>query len=229
MIHKYYLKRLALVLILVGIIACYILFDLGRFLSLEYLKSSRESFQALYNEHTFFVLAGYFMLYVLTTAFALPAATVISLAGGALFGLATGVFIVSFASTIGATLAFIMSRYLFRDWVQDKFGERLKKINEGVEREGAFYLFTLRLIPAIPFFVINTVMALTPMRLFTFYWVSQVGMFPATVIYINAGKELGQLESLSGLFSPSLIISFIILGLFPLVMKKTLSWIQARR
>lgn len=222
-------KRLAIVTLLGGLIASYFVFDLGQYFSLEYLKSSRESFQALYAEHTFAVIAGYFLLYVTATALALPAATVITLAGGALFGLFTGVIVVSFASTIGATLAFVVSRYLLRDYVQGRFGDKLEKINEGIEKEGAFYLFTLRLIPVFPFFVINTVIALTPMRILTYYWVSQIGMFPATVVYVNAGKEIGQIDSLSGLLSPSLIISFAILGIFPLVVKKLLGWYKAKR
>lgn len=220
-------------IVIIGIIAClvgsYFLFDLGQYFSLEYLKSSRERFQALYDEHTFLVIGAYFLIYVTATALALPAATVITLAGGALFGFVTGTIVVSFASSIGAAVAFVVARYLLRDWVQGRFGDKLEKINQGIEKEGAFYLFTLRLIPLFPFFVINTVIALTPMRLFTYYWVSQVGMFPATLVYVNAGKELGQIDSISGLLSPSLIISFAILGFFPLVMKKVLGWYQSRR
>lgn len=222
-------KRIIIVLVVASLVTSYFLFDLGRFFSLEYLKSSRETFQGLYAEHTFVVLGGYFLLYVTATALALPAATVITLAGGALFGLVTGTIVVSFASTIGASVAFLVSRYLLRDWVQARFGDKLEKINHGIEKDGAFYLFTLRLIPVFPFFVINTVIGLTPMRLTTYYWVSQIGMFPATIVYVNAGKELGQIDSLSGLLSPSLIISFAILGIFPLVMKKALGWYQSRR
>lgn len=222
-------KRILIFTVIVGLIAGYFIFDLGQYFSLEYLKASRERFQALYAEHTMAVIGVYFLIYVSATALALPAATVITLAGGALFGLVTGTIVVSFASSVGAAVAFIISRYLLRDWVQKRFGDKLAKINKGIEQEGAFYLFTLRLIPVFPFFVINTVIALTPMRLFTYYWVSQIGMFPATVVYVNAGKELGQLDSLSGLLSPSLIISFAILGIFPLIMKKAVGWYQARR
>ncbi|QGY41082.1 TVP38/TMEM64 family protein [Pseudodesulfovibrio cashew] len=221
-------KRLIVIGVVVTLVLSYFLFDFGRFFSLEYLKASREQFRELYAGHTVLVLTAYFCLYVVSTALALPAATVITLAGGALFGWTTGVIVVSFASSIGAALAFLVSRYLFRDWVQSRFGDKLAQINGGIKREGAFYLFTLRLIPAFPFFVINTVMGLTPMRLSTYYWVSQVGMFPATVVYVNAGKELGQLESLSGLLSPSLIVSFAILGLFPLVVKKGMDWYRGR-
>lgn len=223
------LKRIILAVLIFALVACYFLFDLGQYFSLEYLKSSRERFQALYADNAFLVIAVYFIVYVTATALALPAAVILTLAGGALFGLVTGTIVVSFASSIGAALAFVVSRYLLRDWVQTRFGDRLDRINRGIEEEGAFYLFTLRLIPVFPFFVINTVIALTPMRLFTYYWVSQIGMFPATVVYVNAGKELGKLDSLSGLLSPSLILSFVILGLFPLVVKKVLGWYQARR
>lgn len=222
-------RRIGIVAILAVLVFAYIFFDFGQYLSLEYLKASRERFQSLYAEHTFLVIGGYFLLYVTAAALALPAAAVLTLAGGALFGLVTGTIVVSFASSIGAVVAFMVARYLLRDWVQSRFGDKLERINDGIEKDGAFYLFTLRLIPVFPFFVINTVIALTPMRLFTYYWVSQIGMFPATIVYVNAGKELGQIESLSGLLSPSLIASFAILGIFPIVMKKTLGWYQSRR
>lgn len=222
-------KKLLIVFVVGCLIASYFIFDLGQFFSLEYVKESRERFQNLYVDHTVLVLGAYFLIYVIITALALPAAVVMTLVGGAMFGLATGVVVISFASTIGATLAFIVSRYLLRDFVQDRFGDKLARINGGVEEEGAFYLFTLRLIPVFPFFVINTVMGLTPMRVFTYYWVSQLGMLPGTIVYVNAGKELGKIESLSGLLSPSLIISFVILGLFPLVVKKILGLYKARR
>lgn len=223
------IKKLVIVAVIAGLIAAYFIFDLGQYFTLEYIKASRERFQGLYDDHTALVLGGYFLLYVMVTTLALPAATVVTLAGGALFGLWVGVVVVSFASTIGAALAFLVSRYVLRDYVQRKFGDRLERINRGIEEDGAFYLFTLRLIPVFPFFVINTVIGLTPMRLFTYTWVSQLGMFPATVVYVNAGKELGQLDSLSGLLSPSLLISFTILGFFPLVVKKVLGWYQKRR
>jgi len=221
--------KLLLVGVIIGLLASYFIYDLGDYLSLEYLKLTREGFQILYDRHTVLVIAVYFIIYVIATALALPAATVLTLAGGALFGLVTGVIVVSFASTIGAGLAFIVARYLLGDYVQSRFGDKLTSINKGIEEDGAFYLFTLRLIPVFPFFVINTVIALTRMRFFTYFWVSQVGMFPATIVYVNAGKELGQLDSVSGLLSPSLITSFVILGVFPLVVKKTLGWYQSRR
>lgn len=227
--QAYTVKRLVLVMGIVAVVVSYYLFDLGQYLSLNYIKESREHFQQLYADHSFMVIGVYFLIYVTATALALPAATVISLAGGAMFGLVVGTVVVSFASTIGASVAFIISRYLLRDWVQARFGDKLRRINKGVEEDAAFYLLSLRLVPVFPFFVINTLVALTPMRFWTYYWVSQVGMFPATLVYVNAGKELGEINSLSGLLSPGLVISFTLLGLFPLIAKKSLAWYQARR
>ena len=217
-------QKIAIIAGIVLLIAVFKTFELDRFLSLSYLKSSQESFAALYASHRMVVIGSYMMVYVLVTALSLPGAAVMTLAGGALFGLFVGTIIISFASTIGATLACFFSRFLLRDWVQGKFGDRLKTINQGIENEGAFYLFTMRLIPVFPFFVINLVMGLTKMSLFTFYWVSQVGMLAGTVVYVNAGKELAKIDSLSGILSPSLIISFVILGLFPITAKKLMGW-----
>lgn len=150
-----------------------------------------------------------------------------TLAGGALFGLSVGTIVVSFASSIGATAACVVARFLLRDWVQEKFGHRLAAFNEGIEKEGAFYLFTLRLIPVFPFFMINLVMGLTRMPLFRFYWVSQLGMLPATLVYVNAGRELAKIDSLSGILSPGMIISFALLGLFPLIVRKSLKFYRS--
>ncbi len=160
------------------------------------------------------------LLYVVVTALSLPGAAVMTLAGGGLFGLVTGTIAVSFASTIGATCACLVSRFFLRDWVQGKFGEKLHTINEGIEKEGAFYLFSLRLIPVFPFFIINLLMGLTTMPARTYFWVSQLGMLPATIVYVNAGNELAKIDSLGGIVSPSLIGSFAVLGLFPITVKK---------
>ncbi|XXJ19803.1 TVP38/TMEM64 family protein [Desulfovibrio caledoniensis] len=222
-------RKILVAACLAGLVAAYFLFDLGRFFSLDYLKQSREQFRNLYEVHTFLVLGAYFLIYVTVAALGLPAATVVTLAGGALFGLWVGVVVVSLASTLGACLAFLVSRYVLRDSVRRRFGDKLSRIDRGVEEEGIFYLFTLRLIPIFPFFVVNALMGLTPMRLLSYAWVSQVGMLPATVVYVNAGKELGRLDSLSGLLSPSLILSFAALGLFPLAVKKALGWYRKRR
>ena len=217
------------VLLVAALIVAFFAFDLGQYLTLEYLKSQRESFLDFYATNTAVTLAVYFGIYVVVTALSLPGATVMTLAGGAVFGLATGLAVISFASTIGATLAFLISRFVLRDYVQTKFKEKLKAINEGVEREGDFYLFTLRLIPLFPFFVINLVMGLTPMKAWRFYLVSQIGMLPGTIVYVNAGSQLGSLESPAGILSPGLILSFALLGIFPLLAKKLVGFIKSRR
>jgi uncharacterized membrane protein YdjX (TVP38/TMEM64 family) len=222
-------QRIVIIAGVIILIVVFKFFELDRFFSLSYLKSSQESFAGLYAKHRVMVIGAYMLIYVLVTALSLPGAAVLTLAGGALFGLLAGTVIISFASTIGATLACFFSRFLLRDWVQKKFGDKLKTINQGIEKEGAFYLFTMRLIPAFPFFVINLVMGLTRMRLFTFYWVSQVGMLAGTIVYVNAGKELAKIDSLSGILSPGLIISFVILGLFPITVKKLMGWYRSRK
>ncbi len=222
------MKKIIIILLIACVIAAFFFFDLDKYMTLSYLKQSKEKFTGLYSEHPVLVLAAYIIIYILSTALSLPGATVMTLAGGAFFGLFTGVLSVSFASTIGATLACFVSRYLLRDWVQKKFGDKLAIINEGIDKEGSFYLFTLRLIPLLPFFAINLVMGLTKMPLITFYWVSQVGMLAGTIVYVNAGNELGKIDSLSGILSPSLIISFAILGLFPIIVKKLLDFYKSR-
>src|SRR5436190_17528809 len=168
--------------------------------------------------------ASFFAIYVLVTGLSLPGAAMLTLVAGALFGLLWGVVIVSFASTMGATLAFLASRYLLRDWVQARFGDKLKTINQGVEREGAFYLFALRLVPAFPFFLINLVMGLTPMATRTFFWVRQLGMLAGTIAYVYAGTQLGQFR-----ISIGLVAAFVILGIFPIVAKKVLDALKARK
>lgn len=195
---------------------------LDEYLNLSSLKTSKQQLDQLSAAHSNLFIAGYSAIYVLVTALSLPGAAVLTLAGGALFGLWTGVLVVSCASTIGATLAFMSSRFLFRDWVQARFAERVTLINEGIEEEGAFYLFTLRLIPVFPFFIINLVMGLTSMPIIVFAFVSQLGMLPATIVFVNAGKELSKIDSISNVFSPGLIFSFCLIGLLPLIAKKAL-------
>jgi len=223
------LKRILIAAVIAGIIAAFKFFNLGDYFTLSYIKASQQRFEILYNEHQFLVIAGYMLMYILVTSLSLPGAAVMTLAGGALFGLLTGTIIVSFASTIGATLACFVCRFILRDWVQGKFGDKLKTVNEGVEREGAFYLFTLRLIPVFPFWLINLVMGLTKMSLKNFYLVSQIGMLPGTIVYVNAGKELARIDSISGILSPGLILSFVLLGLFPIITKKLLSLYKTKR
>jgi uncharacterized membrane protein YdjX (TVP38/TMEM64 family) len=221
-------KKIILLGIIAALIVLFFLFDLQQYLSLEYLKQSREGFQELYAENMIMVLGGFFLLYIAVTALSLPGAAVMTLAAGALFGFWTGIIIVSFASSIGATLACAVARYLFRDWTRDKLGKWYHKINSGIEREGAFYLFTMRLIPAIPFFAINLGMALTSMRLWTFYWVSQLGMLAGTAVFINAGNQLGKVSKVGDILSPGLIISFVILGIFPLAVKRTVNLVRKK-
>lgn len=212
--------RLLLLLLVTALAAAFFIFDLGQYLSLDYLKQTRDQFQELYQQNALMVMAAFFCLYVLVTALSVPGAAVMTLAGGALFGFWRGLVLISFASTIGATLAFVFARYLLRDWVQSRLGKRLQRINKGVEREGSFYLFTLRLIPVFPFWLINLAMALTPMKTITFYWVSQVGMLAGTAVYVNAGKQLGEISSLGDILSLDLLLSFALLGIFPLLVKK---------
>lgn len=222
-------KKLAIVAAIIGLIAVFRIFQLDQYLTLSYVKDSQVRFQELYQSNRLLVIGAYMGIYVLITSLSLPGAAIMTLAGGALFGLLAGTVIVSFASTIGATLAFFVARFILRDWVQGRFGEKLKTVDEGVEKEGSFYLFTLRLIPLFPFWLINLVMGLTRMRARTFYWVSQVGMLPGTIVYVNAGKELGQIESLKGILSPGLILSFVLLGVFPIIAKRLVNWYKGRR
>jgi uncharacterized membrane protein YdjX (TVP38/TMEM64 family) len=221
--------RVALLVLLAIAIAAFFALDLQRYLTLEHLKSQQAAIAALYAQRPLAVIAGYFGVYVLVTALSLPGAALLTLFGGAVFGLIAGTLIVSFASSIGATLAFLSSRFLFRALVQRKFGDKLHAVNAGIEREGAFYLFTLRLVPLFPFFVINLAMGLTPIRTWTFYWVSQLGMLLGTIVYVNAGAQLAQIESARGILSPGLLVSFALLGLFPLMAKKLLELLRVRR
>jgi uncharacterized membrane protein YdjX (TVP38/TMEM64 family) len=220
------INRLLIVLAIFVSILLFRILHLDHYLTLSYLKASREQFAQVYAERTVFVIVCYALIYVVATALSLPGAVILTLAGGALFGLVTGTIVISFASTIGATLACLVSRYLLRDWVQARFGEKMERINKGMEEEGGWYLFTLRLIPVFPFFVINLAMGLTRIKISTYYWVSQLGMLPATIVYVNAGKELRKVETLAGILSPSLIFSFVLLGLFPITMKKIMAMIK---
>lgn len=223
------IKKLILLALFTALGTAFFVFDLGQYLTLAYLKSRQADFAALYAANRFTVLGAYFLLYVATTALSLPGATVLTLAGGALFGFWAGFVVISFASALGATLACFAARFLLRDFVRTRFGQRLASVDKGVREEGAFYLFTVRLIPVVPFFVINLAMGLTAMPLRTFYWVSQLGMLPGTMVFVNAGKELGRIDSLSGILSPSLIASFALLGLFPLASKKIMARVRKRR
>ncbi len=221
-------KVLLLVAVLLGIVAFFAL-GLDRYFSLHFLKESQSRFAELRETQPLALSAGYFLVYVAVTALSLPGATIVTLAGGAIFGLGWGLLIVSFASSIGATLAFLTARFLLRDSVQARFGQRLADMDKGIQKDGAFYLFTLRLIPVVPFFVINLLMGLTKMKAWTFYWVSQLGMLAGTAVYVNAGTQLGQLDSLKGIVSPGLLGSFVLLGLFPLIARWIVEAVQKRK
>jgi uncharacterized membrane protein YdjX (TVP38/TMEM64 family) len=222
-------KKIVILALLVALIVAFFAFDLGRFLSLDYIKSRQAEFTALAAEKPLAVGGAFFAIYVAVCALSLPGAAIMTLAAGAIFGLGWGTLIVSFASALGATLALLASRYILRDSVQSKFGARLADIDKGIEREGAFYLFTLRLVPLFPFFIINLLMGLTKMKAWTFYWVSQIGMLAGTLVYVNAGTQLAKIESLKGILSPGLIGSFVLLGVFPLIAKKIVDVIKARK
>ena len=223
------MKKLAILAALAAVIAAYFVFDLGQYLTLEGVKQAVGQWEAFYAQNPVAVLAGFFAIYVAVTAASLPGAALMTLAAGALFGVVTGTILVSFASTMGATLAFLSSRYVLRDSIEARFGERLKAINAGLERDGAFYLFTLRMIPAFPFFVVNLVMGLTRIRTWTYVWVSQLGMLLGTIAYVNAGTQLARIESTSGLISPTLIGSFVFLGIVPWLAKLVTGIIKRRR
>lgn len=223
------LSKIILLAILGILVFLYFHYDLGSLLTFENLKNQQDSLTEHFSANRWTFIGSYFAIYVLVTALSLPGATIMTLAGGAIFGLWTGLIIVSFASTIGASLAFLASRFFLRSLVQKKFSEKITTINRGIEKDGAFYLFTLRLIPVFPFFMINLSMGLTPIRLATFYWVSQVGMLAGTFVYVNAGTQLAQLSSLRGIFSPKLLFSFALLGLFPLIAKKIIEAIKSRQ
>ncbi len=221
--------KIIVIALVLALLAAFFAFDLGSYLSFDYLKSQQVTFVQYYTENPVKTIAIYMTVYVVALTLSLPGATLLTLVGGGIFGLVTGVIVVSFASSIGALMAFLVVRYLLRDAVQARYGDKLKTINEGIEKEGAFYLFTLRLIPAVPLFVINVVMPLTSIRGWTFYWVSQAGMLLGTMAYVNAGTQLAKLESAAGILSPSLIGAFIFLGVLPLIAKKIVDGIKAKK
>ena len=222
-------SKLLLLAAIVLAVAAFFFFDLGRHFSLASFQASQAQLQAQVEARPVASAAVFFVAYIAVAGLSLPGAGIMTLIGGALFGLWKGLLLVSFASTIGATLAFLVSRFLLRDWVQGRFGDKLKAMNAGIEREGGFYLFAIRLVPLFPFFVVNLLMGLTPLAAGTFYWVSQLGMLPATAVYVNAGREIGQLESLAGILSPGLIGSFALLAVFPFIARKIVDIVKARR
>ena len=221
--------KLLLLFAIAAAVGLFFALDLGHYLSLDWLKAQQAAIAAYRADHPLAAVAAYFALYVAVTALSLPGAALMTLAGGAVFGLLWGTLIVSFASSIGATLAFLASRFLLRDWVMARFGRRLEAIDAGVRKEGAFYLFTLRLVPVFPFFLVNLLLGLTAMKARTFYWVSQLGMLAGTAVYVNAGTQLARIDSLAGIVSPGLLLSFALLGIFPLIANRIVESVRARR
>ena len=222
-------KKIVLLGVIAAAIFSFFYFDLNSYLTLEGMKGSLDTFKSQIADNPVLSIGVFFAIYVAVTALSLPGAAILTLAAGALFGLVQGLVIVSFASSVGATLAFLVSRFILRDTVRNKFKEKLKKIDEGVEKQGAFYLFTLRLVPVFPFFLINLLMGLTSLKTWTFYWVSQIGMLAGTAVYVNAGTQLAQIDSLSGIVSPGLIFSFVLLGIFPWIAKGIVALVNRRR
>ena len=221
--------QITLLVTVIILVALFFIFDLGRYFNLEYLKEQQAVMDAFYEREPLTTTVSCFLLYIIITGLSLPGAAILTLAAGAIFGLLWGTVVVSFASTIGATLAFLVSRYLFREAIQGRFADKLTAINRGMDEEGAFYLFTLRLVPIFPFFIINLVMGLTTIRVLTFFLVSQVGMLAGTIVYVNAGTQIAKIEQLKDIASPALILSFVLLGIFPLLAKKTADYLKRRK
>ncbi len=221
--------KIILAAIIAALFGAFFYFDLQQYISLQSLKEQKDALQQLYISKPITISAAYFVIYVLVAALALPAAAIITLAGGAIFGFWQGLFLVSFASTIGATLAFVLTRYLFHDAVQSKFANQLETVNKGIETEGAFYVFGMRLVPLIPFVVVNSLLALTKLKTTTFYWASQLGMLIGTAVFVNAGTQLAEIDNLSDILSLKLILSFVLLGIFPIIAKHALNWLKQNK
>jgi uncharacterized membrane protein YdjX (TVP38/TMEM64 family) len=221
--------RVAIVLIVAGAVAAFFYFDLGTYLNLTYLKEVHADAVAYAAKNALVSTLGFFVFYVLVTALSLPGAAIMTLAAGAVFGLAWGMLMVSFASSLGATLAMLISRTLLRDWVQNRFACQLAAVNEGFRKDGGFYLFSLRMVPLFPFFIINLVMGLTRVSTWQFYWVSQVGMLAGTFVFVFAGTQLAAVSSLGDVLSPGLIVALSLLGLFPLIARKGIAWLARVR
>jgi uncharacterized membrane protein YdjX (TVP38/TMEM64 family) len=221
------LKKILILTVIVCGISSFYIFGLAEYFTLDFFLGQRDSLLGYQAENPVPAALVFFFTYILITAFSLPAATLITLLGGAIFGLAQGLLLVSFASTIGASLAFLMARTLFQDSVQKRFESNLEKINKGIEKEGAFYLFSLRLVPVFPFVAVNLLMGLTKIPLTRYFWVSQLGMLPGTFVYVNAGTQLAEVNSLGQIASPAILLSFAALGLFPLLAKRLVEHLRA--
>ena len=220
-------NKIFLILIIIALIAGFFIFDIGQYVNLEFLKARQADIENYYVEHPLNTILIFFFTYVLFTGLSLPAASILTLTGGAIFGLLVGIILVSFASTLGATFAFLASRFLFKDFVQQRFRDKLEVINQGIVKDGAFYLFTMRLVPVFPFFIVNIVMGLTPIRTLTYAMVSQIGMLAPTIVFVNAGTQLAKINEVSDILSFPLIASFVLLGIFPLIAKKTVDFFRS--
>ena len=223
------MKKILILAVIAVLILVYFVFDLGQYLDLNYFKEQQGKIADYRDSSPLQAAAIYFVIYILVTGLSLPGAAIATLIGGAIFGLLWGTVLVSFASVIGASCAFLVSRHILRDAIQSRYGDRLRTINEGIRKDGAVYLFTLRMVPLFPFFVINLVMGLTPMRLGTYFIVSQIGMLPGTIVYVNAGTQLAKIDSVGAILSPALIASFVLLGIFPLISKKIIDIMKSRK
>lgn len=223
------MKKICLLAILTLFVGLLFYFNLHQYLSFSKIKEAQADLQIYTNKHFLFMVLSFCAIYILSTALSIPGASLLTLLSGALFGVVAGTIAVSISSTLGASLAFLGSRFLLKDGVESKFKTTLNKVNSGIEKDGGFYLFSLRLIPVFPFFVVNLLMGITKIKLPTYMWVSMLGMFPATVVYVNAGTRLSELESPSGILSPALITSFAALGLLPVVSKKLIDILKNRK
>ena len=217
--NKNYLKIFIVLIFLTSSLSV-LIFDLDQFLSFENIKKSQNSLQSLINENYLFYYVIFFIVYILITTFALPFAAIKTIIAGALFGLIPGVLLTSFASSIGSTLCFLMSRFVLRNYVENKYRKYVEKVNSGIIKDGIFYLFFLRLSPIFPFFIINLIFGLTKMKAITFYIVSQIGMLIGTVVFVNAGVQLAKINSISDILSFEIIIAFMLIGLVPFIIKK---------
>lgn len=223
------LYRTILAISVAAAITGFLVLDLDRYLSLDFFQQQQGLISGYHAAHPLLFPCLYFLAYLLMAALSIPGATILSIGAGALFGLVAGTVLVSFASTLGACVAFLISRYLLKGLLHDRHRQRLRVIDRGIERDGGYYLFTLRVIPVFPFVIINLLMGITPIRLRTFYWVTQLGMLPITAVYVNAGKQLGELDSPGSILSMDIVFAFVLLGLLPLLARLTLEWLQRRR
>jgi uncharacterized membrane protein YdjX (TVP38/TMEM64 family) len=222
-------KKIIVISLFALVVVLFFSFDLGQYLDLAYIKSQQEAINKYYALNPVRTGLIFFISYILVTGVSLPGAGIMTLAGGAIFGVVWGTILVSFGSVFGATIAFLIARYLFHDYVQERFKKYLEPINHGIRKEGDHYLFIIRFVPIFPFFIVNNLMALTPIKTLNFAVVSQIGMLVPTIIFVNAGTQLAKIESVGDILSPEIIFSFALLGFFPLIAKKLLIYIRKKR